>query len=138
GYLQQIDRAAQRAADLCQQMLAYAGKGRLMAQSLSLNELIQQTLVRMPLARHVPVQLHLDPQLPPVLADAAQLRQLLVSLVTNAVEALGDGPGPLAVTTRRVSAGRDLLRTFQWGTERPVGDYVCLEVKDGGCGMDEA
>jgi CheY-like chemotaxis protein len=76
--------------------------------------------------------------LPPVLGDAAQIRQVVISLVVNAGEALGDGEGRIEVTTGVERVGRDVLAGMQLGADRPAGEYVVLAVRDDGCGMDAA
>jgi len=75
--------------------------------------------------------------LPPIVADATQLRQIVMNLVINASEAIGEETGVVTVTTTSRRCSRDDLHS-QWGEEElPEGQYLCLEVADDGCGMDD-
>ncbi|HEY0946030.1 MAG TPA: response regulator [Opitutaceae bacterium] len=135
-----IEQTALRAADLCRQMLAYAGKGRFVVQSVDLGELVRETthLLEVSISKKVDLRLQLASSLPAVEADATQLRQVLMNLVINASEAIGDDPGHIFVGTGRVHATVDYLRRLQFASELTEGDYVLLEVSDTGCGMDAA
>src|SRR6185436_4959129 len=78
-YLEQIERAAMRAADLCKQMLAYSGKGRFVVAKLDLNAVINETtnLLRISISKRAQLEFGLSAELPPVLADATQIRQVI-------------------------------------------------------------
>ncbi len=135
--LTQIENAAQRAADLCQQMLAYAGRRELCPRPLDLSELVRSTttLLRVSIRPNTRLELKLAPDLPAVLADPAQLQQIVMNLVLNAAEAIGDQPGKIVVTSfvREVDAAHFCAALHQ--PELPSGLYVGLEVQDSGCGM---
>ncbi len=119
--LEEIVHAGQRAADLTKQLLAYAGKARPQVQAICLSELVQQTekLIEAAIPKKVALEFRTAVRLPAVLADANQIRQLLLNLVANSVEAIGDAPGTILIQT---------------GPAAPAGVY--LEVRDDGCGMD--
>ncbi len=85
----------------------------------------------------VAFQLDLNPQLPPVNADRSQVRQILMNLVVNAAEAIGDEAGLIVVRTCLQDVDENLIREIQAQDISP-GPYVVLEVRDTGCGMDEA
>jgi two-component system, cell cycle sensor histidine kinase and response regulator CckA len=140
AHLLRIEQAARRAADLCQQMLAYAGKGRFVVGPLDLSACVRDTapLLQASVSKKARLVFRLAGGLPPVLGDAAQIRQVVISLVVNAGEALGDGEGRIEVTTGVERVGRDVLAGMQLGADRPGGEYVVLEVRDDGCGMDAA
>jgi PAS domain S-box-containing protein len=137
-YLEHIERASLRAADLCKQMLAYSGKGRFQVRRLDLNELIEDTvkLLQISLSKKAALRLELAQPLEPVQADATQLRQVLMNLVINASEALGDRPGSITIATGRCVATRAQLDSAQYGEDLAPGPYLFLEVRDDGCGMD--
>ena len=139
-YLQQIDFASRRAADLCRQMLAYAGRSLFMIRRLDLNALISslQSLLDVSISHHCTLRFDLTPALPAALADSAQVRQIVVNLVTNAAEAIGSRPGMITVATGSAHIDRDYLSqlTLEYGIE--PGIYVFLEVSDNGSGMDSA
>ena len=136
-FLAQIEKAAARAADLCKQMLAYSGKGRFEVRSIGLNELIRETtaLLSLSISKRATLDFHLAASLPPVLADATQLRQIVMNLVINASEAIGDHDGIIAISTgtRRVDAGT--LAGAHASPDAREGSHVWFEVSDTGCGM---
>jgi PAS domain S-box-containing protein len=137
GPLQQIEQAARQAAELCQQMLAYAGKGRFVVGPVDLNALVRDSaaLIHRAVSRQAVLTFQLAADLPAVLADTGQMRQVVLNLLSNASEALGEGPGVIAVRTGALRAGRELLAPLHLGAELPEGEYVELEVCDTGCGM---
>jgi PAS domain S-box-containing protein len=137
--LAQIETAARRAADLCRQMLAYAGRGRLTAEPVDLNALVTETtgLLHLSLGRSTQLEFSLADPLPAIEGDPSQLRQVVMNLVLNASEAIGSAAGRIHVATalRRVEA--TALLDAAHGRNLTAGEYVCLEVTDDGCGMTE-
>ncbi len=136
--LARIETASHRAADLCRQMLAYAGRGRLSVQAVDLGELARDTakLLKLNLSRRARLRFDLAPALPSVSADPVQMRQIIMNLVINASEALPDGDGEITLSTRVVRADAALFASCVFTPELPEGDYVRLEVADTGQGMD--
>ena len=137
--LADIKTAAKRASELTKQMLAYAGKGRFVVEQINLNSVIKATahLVEASVSRKVTLKYEIDKDLPPIEADAGQIRQALLGLVTNASEAIADEPGAVTVRTGAIQANREYLATTYMGEELPEGRYAYLEVIDTGGGMDE-
>jgi two-component system cell cycle sensor histidine kinase/response regulator CckA len=137
GPLDQIEAMTRRAADLCRQLLAYSGRGRFSIGLLDLNRLIRETneLIRLSVSKKVAVHLELAPELPAVSGDATQLRQVLMNLVMNAAEAIGDRPGEVRLRTSVLTASRDFLAECTLGAELEAGEYVAVEVDDDGSGM---
>jgi PAS domain S-box-containing protein len=137
AHLAQIEEAARRATDLCRQMLAYAGKGRLVLQSTNLNRLIEETthLLQVSISKKAVLRFHLYAELPSIIADATQMRQVLMNLVINASDAIGERSGVISITTGVVRADRTYLDKTFLSPEIPEGDYVFLEVSDTGVGM---
>ncbi len=135
--IEQIEHAARRAADLCGQMLAYAGKRKLSPGRLDLSDLVRDTAALLEVSVTKSARLHLDlaRELPPVEADATQLRQIVMNLVINAADALGDSVGDIHVATSLTEAGPELFRDAVENPDLPGGRYVTLEVRDTGCGM---
>src|SRR5690606_4389767 len=90
--LTQIERSAHRAADLCAQMLAYAGRASFITAPLSLSKLVRDTaaLLEVSVGRRVRLELQVDDSAPAVVGDATQLRQIVMNLVINAADAMGD------------------------------------------------
>ena len=135
--LEQIESAAMRAADLCKQMLAYSGKGRFVIQRLDLNALIEDTtrLLQVSISKRAVLKFNLADALPAVLGDATQLRQVVMNLVINASEAVGEKSGFISITTGLTRADRAYLAGTFYAPDLPEGDYVYLEVADNGGGM---
>ena len=137
-YCDQIEKAALRARDLTNQLLAFAGKGKFQIGAANLSDLVRDTadLLRVSIPRRVTLDLHLAPDLSPILADATQIRQVVMNLLTNASEAVGDPPGTITLVTGSVHADRQYLAGAFVDEDLPEGDYVFLDVSDTGCGMD--
>lgn len=136
--LDNILQGAERAADLTRQLLAYAGKGQFVLRKLDLSAEVRDMaeLLRISVSRSVQLKLGLDEDVPPIMADAGQIEQVIMNLVINAAESVGEQPdGSVAVATR----AREVHRAFldDLGEEVRPGSYACLEVTDNGCGMDE-
>jgi signal transduction histidine kinase/ActR/RegA family two-component response regulator len=139
GFLEDVVLASRRAADLCHQMLAYSGKGRFVIQPISLNELVSEMgqLLSVSTSKKATLTHTLAPDLPSVMADATQIRQVVMNLITNASEALGDGEGTMALRTGALSCDRDYFADAIGDSKQHVpGRYVFLEVSDTGAGMD--
>jgi signal transduction histidine kinase/CheY-like chemotaxis protein len=138
-YLADVERAAERAAELTRQLLAYAGKGRLEVAALDVSRLVRDVvdLVAVSVSKQVELHCRLAERLPAVTGDGSQLRQVMMNLVLNAADAIGDQEGSIAIETELVDVGpRD--RDGWLGAEpwRP-GRYVALRVADTGGGMSE-
>jgi PAS domain S-box-containing protein len=130
--LRSIRRAALRAAELTGQLLAYAGKGSLARARIDLSALVMQTstLLDGAVRRREALSYDLTGSLPPVLGDPVQLRQVLLSLVRNAGEAMEGIEGTVTVRTE-LETGED-----EPGAEGPKRRFVRLDVVDHGCGLD--
>ncbi|MBK7075033.1 MAG: PAS domain S-box protein [Myxococcales bacterium] len=137
--LKAIETAALRAADLTRQMLAYSGRGRFVIEPISLNGVIEEMvhLLGTVISKKAILRFELSPDLPVIDADATQIRQVLMNLVTNASDAIGDRSGVIAIRTGTVVVGLDELRD-SYDQVLPEGTYVYCEVTDNGVGMDAA
>ena len=138
-YLERAVESAQRAAELCRQMLAYSGRGRFVVGLVDLSRAVRDlgALLQTSVSRKAVLSLELADDLPPVLADASQIRQLLLNLALNASEALDGREGAVTVRTGRAYCDRDYLRHTTIDDDFPEGEYLFMEVADTGCGMDE-
>jgi PAS domain S-box-containing protein len=136
----EIKTATQRAADLTRQILAYAGRNQFRLEPVSLSHVVEemQKMLAVAVSKKTSLEYALAPDLPTTLADASQLRQVVMNLLVNASEALGEANGMVCITTRLVHADADHPLQATFGDALPAGPYVCLEVADTGCGMDEA
>ncbi|MBN9117724.1 MAG: PAS domain S-box protein [Planctomycetes bacterium] len=134
NYLDQIEQACRRAAEVCRQMLAYAGRAHGSGTRTDLPALVRESapLLDIP-AAHATVRLDLDDPLPPVRADPAQVRQVLVNLVTNAAEATGRA-GEVVVRAHAAEVPEG-TSDADLQLAPPPGRYVVLTVTDRGPGM---
>ncbi len=136
--LESIITAAHRAAELCRQLLAYAGKGSFSLTRLNLNDLITETtrLLELSISKQARLEFALTPRLPSIEADASPLRQIIMNLVINASEALGESnAGTIRLATTVVTLPRPGAADSGPVTELAPGEYVCMEISDTGCGM---
>jgi two-component system, cell cycle sensor histidine kinase and response regulator CckA len=138
--LEHIVKSGEHAAHLTRQMLAYSGKGRFVVERVEVSRLAADivTLVKPSIPRRVTVQLDLAPDLPPLMADAGQIQQVIMNLVINAGEAIGDRAGLVTLRTRLLDLDVVPPGEFPAGVEPDPGRYLVIEVRDTGCGMDAA
>jgi len=138
-YLRNIEQAATRAADLAKQMLAYSGKGKFFVEQIDLNRLLQEMLhmLEVSISKKAVLRLNLNQPLTAIEADATQLRQIVMNLVINASEAIGDRSGTISITTGCIDCDIGYLQYVWRDGSIPPGRYVYLEVADSGCGMDQ-
>ncbi len=136
--LRAIIDSAERAAHLTRQLLAYSGKGQFIVKELNLTHAIRDMsdLLRLSIPKSVELRLDLSERLPHVAMDPGQLQQVVMNLVINAGEAIGEGNhGRLAVATGWGDVDRPFVDAL--GVEAAPGRYVYLEVNDNGSGMDQ-
>ncbi len=126
GMLESVIQASERAADLTRQLLAYAGKGRFFVRPVDISTLVREIgeLMRTSISKKIRFVLDLADDLPPVEADATQIQQLVMNLVLNAGEAIGDGSGAVHVVTRME------MRSLNGASNAASGRHVCIEVRD--------
>lgn len=139
--VKRIRNAGFRASELTQQMLAYAGKGRLSIERVNMSTLVEEmlSLVRTTVPRTIELDYHACSITPIVEADATQLRQIVMNLVTNASEAIGDQIGRVKVRVEiDQTPSRELTLTHAAPDMPADGPFVVFEVQDNGCGMDAA
>ena len=138
-YIDKIETSSHRAAELCRQLLAYSGKGRFVVQPVSINMIIKEMthLLEVSISKKAVVKYQLDKNLPAVDADITQIRQIIMNLILNAAEAIGDKSGIITLTTGAMKCDRAYLQSTYLNYELKEGLYVYLEVCDTGCGMDE-
>lgn len=138
--LEDVITAGRRAADLTRQLLAYSGKGRFIVSPVDLSDLVREisNLVRASIPKSVQLRLDLQDHLPCVQADPSQIQQMIMNLIINGAEAVGEEQGGTVVVTTGVQQVDEcyIREAFAPNEIRP-GKYICLEVHDTGCGMDE-
>ncbi len=133
-HLQRIEQAALEARDLTAQMLAYTGRGGCVRTRVDIGRIVRDTarLMSPVVGRRVALSVNVPADLPDVEGDPSQLRQVIQNLLTNAVDAIGDGPGRIVV-----QAGVRMVGAHD-GRPAAKGRCVSIEVSDDGAGMDAA
>lgn len=138
--LERIKTAAVRASELTGQLLAYSGKGAFQVRPLDLSSLVREMSDLMNVSVPSTAQLVLDlaAGLPAFEGNGAQIRQVVMNLIGNAADAVGEGEGTITLRTSVVSADRAMLASGYVDDALRPGEYLCLEVIDTGSGMDDA
>ena len=136
-HMESLERIIHRASDLTRQMLAYSGRGRFVVRPYDLNQVVHEVthLLEVSIPKKISLRFDLAPDLPTVEADAAQIQQVIMNLVTNASDAIGDHDGTIRLCTSILHLDRTYLDQVFQGQNLEPGTYVSLEVSDTGCGM---
>lgn len=137
--IKEIEVAAVRASELCRQMLAYSGKGKFVIEITDLNELVEEMahLLEVSISKKAVIKYNFADNLPSIEADATQMRQVVMNLITNASDAIGEKSGVISITTGAIDCDRNYLDEVLLSEELKEGLYVYLEVADTGVGMDD-
>ncbi|WP_338089492.1 hybrid sensor histidine kinase/response regulator [Mariprofundus ferrooxydans] len=139
--LKNIIGGSARAADLCKQMLAYSGQGMFVKSEVNITTLVEKELqlIDISISKNISLKLELSNVLPSVCADKTQMQQIIMNLVTNAAESIGEEKqGDITIMTTVIEADSKALACPYIDAIREPGEYVLLEVTDNGCGMDKA
>lgn len=138
GHLRAIELCARRAAELCEQMLAYAGRTRGDTCDIDVNQLVRETqaLVEAAVARDIEFGFDLESAAPVVQGDAARLRQVIMNVLLNAAEALGAGPRRVSLSTRTRGLRDEELAGLTFADGARPDDFAVIQVSDTGGGMD--
>jgi CheY-like chemotaxis protein len=128
-----------RATELTRQMLAYAGKGQFKLEPLDLNRLAEETVafLKASVGRNITLRLERGTGLPPFRADRGQIEQVIMNIVLNGAEAIGEDRGTVMVRTRVLDCTEADFEESRLEVKPAPGRYLTLEVEDDGCGMDE-
>jgi len=137
--LSNIEKSSERAAALCNQMLAYSGKGQFIVEPLNLTNTVEEmvNLLEVSIEKNVVMRMDLSEQLPLVDADAAQMQQVIMNLVINASEAIEHKSGIITIHTGMIAVDDQYIQTSYMDDELKPGRYVVMEVSDTGCGMTD-
>jgi signal transduction histidine kinase/CheY-like chemotaxis protein len=141
AHLDAVALATERAADLCRQMLAYAGRARLEREPVDLSALVDEMssmLASSITTKKATLVRQLAPGLPALLGDPTQIRQVAMNLVINAAEAISGTAGDIRVSTGTGHYDASAFAGSPAAGDPKSGDYVWLEVADDGVGMDAA
>jgi len=133
--LKSIREVAIRGSEIVRQLMIYAGKESAVVGLVDLSKTVDEmlALLKVSVTKHAVIKADLDQDLPAIRASAAQIRQIVMNLITNASDAIGDRDGVIRVITRRVALKGESA-AFSSRTLGD-GDYVALEVADTGRGM---
>ncbi len=136
GYLKEVVKAGDRAAQLVRQILTFSRQEEQEFQSLELQQIIEDSLglVQTTMRKSIVVEKDIDPACGAILGDTTQLHQVILNLCTNAVHALGkEHSGTLSVALRQVDVFDDIF--LDETLDLISGGYACVKVSDTGCGM---
>lgn len=136
-YIDSIESASRRASDLVRQLLAYSGKGKYLIEKFRLQDLIsdstQLVSVNAPLSSLITYSSPSDEL--PISGDSSQIRQVIVNIMTNAVEALAEADGRILVSTGTSFLSSEELEQFWSDFDLEEGWFSYLDVQDNGCGI---
>jgi two-component system, cell cycle sensor histidine kinase and response regulator CckA len=123
--IEEIQTVAVRASEIVRELMIFAGQEDPVFEPVDLSELVGEMLqlLKISISKRAALKIDLEKDAPPVRANAAQMRQVVMNLITNASEALGENGGTISLAVRQIQSGAE--------------DYLRLEVGDTGCGMTE-
>lgn len=134
-----IKEAGKRASELCDQLLGYSGRGQFIIEPMQVNTLVADmaNLLEVSISKKVDIRYDFQKDLPLIEADGAQLQQVVMNLITNASDAIGDAEGVIRLRTGVVLGTRGYLADAYIAEDLEEKEYVFIEVTDTGSGMDE-
>lgn len=130
--------SGRRAAELTRQMLAYSGKGHYVVGRVNINDLVHQNegFIRAAIPRTVALEIDLTSSSAVIEADADQVKQVIMNILTNAAEAIGENPGTITLKTHARYCDEKSLSHSRIYEKPPAGRFISVEVSDTGSGMD--
>ncbi|MDQ6964219.1 MAG: response regulator, partial [Mariprofundales bacterium] len=138
-HMKNIAMSSEKAALLCRQMLAYSGRGHFIIKPLNLTSMVKgiTSLLEVSIQRTIQLHYNMPEDLDLIEADEAQIQQVIMNLVINASDAIGNRSGNISITTGEIEVDTDYLNhaVAQSGRGLEAGKYILLEVSDDGCGM---
>jgi PAS domain S-box-containing protein len=138
-FLTEAEHASQRAADLARQMLAYSGRGKFVSQRVALGQVFDDMnpILRVSVSRNTELTFNHEKNVPAIEVDVTQLRQIILNLVINASDSLGEAGGSITISTGVSHCTEEFLASTWLKLALPAGDYCYLDVTDSGCGIAE-
>ena len=139
NYLKKIEESSQRAAELTNQMLAYSGQKVITQRLINLSKLIEEMipLFSAVISKKATIEFDCAAELPSIYGDATQIYQLLMDLIANASEAIGDTSGKITIQTNTVNLSEEQIKSEYFLESVAPGRYVYVEISDTGVGMSE-
>ncbi len=137
--LQSIETAVQAASELCQQMLAYSGKGFLATEVINLNDMFDNmdALLTASIGKNIELSIEGAEDLPAIKGDKGQIRQIALNMVINASEAIGENQGHIVIRSRCKKLTEPQYIGVVSGDMLAPGSYVIIEIADDGSGMSK-
>ncbi|MBF0398752.1 MAG: PAS domain S-box protein, partial [Desulfobacterales bacterium] len=137
--LKQAIESSCRGTDLTRQMLAYSGKGNFVYRRFNLSTLVQENanLFRASISRTISLNLNTSSSIPLIEADPGQIQQVVMNLITNGADAIGDKYGEINLSIGVVNCDAEYLNQSKLNEKPPAGQFVYLDASDTGCGMNE-
>jgi len=138
-YVTAFRDAALQGAELCKQLLTYTGKGQILVSEVDLSATIDKMLplLKSTIPKNITIRSRLKSNLPLVSVDESQIQQHVMSVVTNALEAIGPEEGVITISTDLVDCDDAFLQSPFVDEILPEGKYISFEIADTGPGMDE-
>jgi CheY-like chemotaxis protein len=139
-HVKKIETVALRAAELTNQMLAYSGKSKFVVGSFNLTSLVKEMthLLEVSISKRIKLEYNFTEEGTLIDGDASQIRQVVMNLITNASDAIGNKKGTIVVSTGVMDCPASYLAGCYIAGNTQPGRYVFVEVSDTGCGMDIA
>lgn len=139
NHVPQIEKAANRAAGLCRQMMTYGGKTQFVMTRVNIWLLVDEMvkMLKSTIKQNVVIKTDLSSDVNFINADASQIRQIVMNLIINASEAIGDAHGEIIVSLAKKTIKEKGSEKDHLGAVIAPGYYACLGVTDNGCGMDD-
>jgi PAS domain S-box-containing protein len=135
--IQRIKTSVIRGSEIVRELMIYAGRDTRDLDSVDISLLVEEMLelLKISISKRSTLEIDLCKNLPPLRGHAPQIRQVVMNLIMNASEAIGDSDGVIKVTTSHIIECRTRVsnKVTKWGE----GDYIRLEVSDTGAGMTE-
>ncbi|MCX6133030.1 MAG: PAS domain S-box protein [Ignavibacteriales bacterium] len=140
SHIEKSIKAADRAADLTRQLLAYSGKGRFLVEEIDLNLVVKENvqILEVSVPKTTQIRFELGSPPPRIQGDVGQIQQVIMNLIINAGEAVGPNPGTVTVRTGRIELAQNETKYWKYSaTPLAPGSYALLQVSDNGHGMKQ-
>ena len=137
--LKRAMNASHRASDITGKMLAYSGKGHFVMTQVQPAALLKgmMDILRSTVPHSIMIKTEISDKTPVIMADSSQFQQVIMNLVTNSAEAMGDKQGEIIITAGEEFVSADYLGRKRLNSDLKPGNYVCIDISDNGYGMDE-
>jgi len=134
-----IEEASRRAAKLCDQMFSYSSEGKFIFDKIDLSDAVKgaEHIINSVFKDNIELEYCFAEDLPDVLGEMSQIRLIIMNLISNAIEAIGERPGVIKINSGVMDCKRAYLNESHLDLKLRAGSYAFIEVADNGCGIDE-